>query len=197
MRTKAALQPDREKVAQDRIASPRLRQARLVISVPPTHVKVTVSLDDELPPDRLNVPLVVVAGDHDIKAATDRDEGEPFETNVSLQGGGRTTTVPAIPVTPGAKMKRRVGLIVAGGVLMGVGVAAGVGTAYLATNNGEPGPTIGLGVLTLASLAVGIPLFAVGFKKRAVVDNRALLIPPSPIPDFAVGAGSASATWHF
>ncbi len=197
-RTKAALQPDRQKVAEDRIASLEARLSRLVISVPATHVKVTVSLDGTvLPPDHLNVPLVVTAGDHDIKASTDRDEGEPFETSVALPGGGKTTTV-AIPISPGAKMKRRTGMIVAGGVLMGVGVAAGVGTVYLATQGDPaPGPVIGLGVLSLASLAVGIPLFAVGMKKRPVVDRHALLLPASPVPEIGVGAGSATATWHF
>jgi hypothetical protein len=197
-RTKAALQPDRQKVAEERLASLEARLSRLVISVPATRTRVTVSLDGTaLPADHLNVPMVVTAGDHEIKASTDRDEGEPFETTVSLPGGGKTTTV-AIPISPGAKMKRRTGMIVAGGVLMGVGVAAGVGTAYLATQtDSNPGPVIGLGVLSIASLAVGIPLFAVGMKKRPVVDRQSLLLPVSPVPQIGVGLGAATATWQF
>lgn len=196
-RTKAALQPERQKVAEQRIASLEARLSRLVISVPATRDRLTVSLDGTvLPPDHLNVPLVVTAGDHAIKASTDRDEGEPFETSVTLGGGGKTTTV-AIPIAPGAKMKRRTGMIVAGGILMGVGVISGVGTGYLAAQGDAPGPTIGLAVLTVATLAVGIPVFAVGMKKRPVVERNAFVFPTSPIPDVRVGPGSASATWHF
>ncbi len=197
-RTKAALQPDREKIANERIASLEARLARLVISVPTSRAKVTISLDGmSLPPDRLNVPLVVTAGQHDIKASTDRDEGEPFETNVVLQGGGKTTTI-AIPIAPGAKMKRKTGLIVAGSVLMGVGLIAGIGDAvYVTSGNANIGPAAGLALLSITGLAVGIPLFAVGMKKRAVVDNRALSLPASPIPEIRVGGASASATWHF
>lgn len=198
-RTKAALQPDRQKVAEQRLASLEARLSKLIIAVPATRMKVNVWLDGTaLPPDHLNTPLVVIAGDHRVKASTDKDEGEPFETSVTLQGGGKTTTV-AIPVAPGAKMKRRVGMIVAGGVLMGVGIIAGAGSIYVfSQNDSNAAVGGGLAVLSVVTLAVGIPLFAVGFKKRAVATDNAFLSPAaSPIPQLNVGATGATATWHF
>ena len=198
-RTKAALQPDRQKVAEDRLAKLEARLSKIVIAVPTTRLKVSVWLDGtSLPADHLNTPLVVEAGDHRIKASTDRDEGEPFETSVTLQGGGKTTTV-AIPVTPGAKMKRRVGLIVAGGVLMGVGVIAGAGSiAVFSQSQDNAAVGGGLAVLSVVTLAVGIPLFAVGMHKRAVPSDQAFISPkPTAMPELTIGATGGTATWHF
>jgi len=200
-RTKAALQPDREKIAEDRVAAPEKKLSKLVITVPSTTLRVTISLDNvALTPDRINVPLVVPAGDHAIKATTDRDNGEPFETTVTLPGNGVTTTV-AIPVAPGAKMKRNTGMLVAGGILTGLGglgILVGIGVAVTADSDG--GAAVGGGVALggVVCLAVGIPLLAVGNKKRPVVTASGEdVFEASPIPQIGLGIGSASATWHF
>jgi len=202
-RTKAALQPDRQKIAEDRVASLERRLSKLVITIPSTTMRVTVALDNvTLTPDHINVPLIVTAGEHDIRATTDRDNGEPFDTTVNLAGNGATTTV-TIPVAPGAKMKRNTGLMVAGGVLLGVGILGLVGGAAVAVDgslNGSPDETTAGGVVALVgivSMCVGIPLLVVGAKKHPVASAQAYVIEPSPIPDIRIGAGMATATWHF
>ena len=101
--------------------------------------------------------------------------------------------------TTSCGLSRKPGLIIAGSILMGVGTIAGLGTAALmSADNAEAGPIVGLGVLTISSLAVGIPLFVVGMKKRPVRDAfLELPIEASPIPQIGIGPTGGSATWHF
>jgi hypothetical protein len=70
--------------------------------------------------------------------------------------------------------------------------------ALAASGDADPGPMIGLGVLGIVGLAVGIPIFAVGFKKRPVREGY-LDVPfePSPIPTVAIGPTGGSLTWEF
>lgn len=199
-RTKAALQEDRQRDAEARLKEITAKVARVVVSVPATRYKVEILLDNKkLPKEKWNKEMIIVAGDHTVRATTDQDDGDPYEDTVTLEGGGKKTVI-NIPVAPGAKMSRRPGLIIAGSILMGVGTVAGLGTgALMSADNAEAGPIVGLGVLTIASLAVGIPLFVVGMKKRPVREAflEPLPIEASPIPQIGIGPTGGSATWHF
>lgn len=199
-RTKAALQTDREEKARERMATlaPRLMKIRL--SVPSSGKIKAITLDgDVVEAENYNKAIAADPGEHTIVAVTSRDEGEPFEESVELDEEGKTVTV-AIPVAPGAKMKRRTGMIIGGGITMGVGALSLLGAGLVAANgDGDALPAaVGLGVLGVAGLAVGIPIFAVGFKKRPVRDAE-LMIPmeASPIPQVAIGPTGGSLTWRF
>ncbi|MBK6516338.1 MAG: hypothetical protein IPG04_20095 [Polyangiaceae bacterium] len=201
-RTKAALQEDRMKKAQERLAvlEPKLMKIRLAV---PAGGKVkSVTLDGEtVDPEDFNKAIPADPGEHTIIAITVKDDGEPFEETVELDEEGKTMTV-AIPVAAGAKMKRRVGMIIGGGITMGVGAIALGSAIYLgAQDDYELLPAaVGLGILGVAGLGVGIPIFAVGFKKKPVrgaeLDELPIL-EASPVPQIAVGPTGASATWHW
>lgn len=201
-RTKAALQEDRQRDAEERLRAVTAKVARVVVSVPATRYKVDIVLDNKkLPKEKWNKEMIIVAGEHTVRATTDQDEGDPYEDTVTLEGGGKKTVI-NIPVAPGAKMARKPGLIIAGSILMGVGTVAALGTAALISQeDSEPAPIVGLGVLTITSLAVGIPLFVVGMKKRPVrdafLDYDELPVEASPIPQIGIGPTGGSATWHF
>jgi hypothetical protein len=198
-RTKAALQADREEKARERVKGLEPRLMRLRLSIPKGGKVNSVKVDNVLvPEDDYNKALPYDPGEHTIEATTARDEGEPFTEEIELTEEGKTVTV-AVPVAPGAKMKPRVGMIVGGGITMGVGALALIGAgALVATGAEEPGPIVGLGVLGIVGLAVGIPIFAVGFKKRPVREGY-LDVPfePSPIPTVAIGPTGGSLTWEF
>lgn len=211
-RTKVALQPERQKIAEERVAALEAKLGKLIIQIPPTQLKVNVELDGtQLLPDRIGVPLLIPAGDHTVRATTPQDAGDPFETSFSMPGGGATTTV-TIPVAPGPKMERNTGLAVVGGILTGLGGLALLGSLVLVSQSeGDPGPGVGaLAVAGLVGLGVGIPLLVVGMKKRPVAGPQtALVIEPSGVPDIAITGGApifdgkprpqagVAATWHF
>lgn len=197
-RTKAALQTDREEKARERVKSLEPRLMRLRLSIPKGGKVMSVKVDNVLvPEDDYNKALPYDPGEHTIEATTARDEGEPFTEEIELSEEGKTVTV-AVPVAPGAKMKPRVGMIVGGGITMGVGALALIGASALVVTGEEPGTAVGLGVLGIVGLAVGIPIFAVGFKKRPVREGY-LDVPfePSPIPTVAIGPTGGSLTWEF
>lgn len=220
-RTKAALQPERQKVAQERLEAIEAKLSKLTIVVPSSTMKVSVYVDDKLvPPDKYNKGLIIPAGEHQVRAETERDEGEPFETTVVTEGGGKNTTV-AIPIAAGAKMKRRTGMIIAGSIVGGIGALATIGSVAMFVTGIDStdglAPAVGLGALGVVGLAVGIPLFAVGMKKRPVYEGREnQFVSPklagplapfgpqedsvpvaSPIPEVVIGATGGSVTWHF
>ncbi|MFO0553169.1 MAG: hypothetical protein U0271_32575 [Polyangiaceae bacterium] len=202
-RTSAALQSEREQKARERMASLEKRIVKIRISIPTgAYTKVrSVKIDGEIiAPDQYNKDIICDPGDHTVTAQTVNDAGEPYEEEVDLDDEGKIVTV-AIPVKPGKKMKRRVGMIVGGGVTAVVGLGAIGGAVYFGGQSGDEGIAIGLGVLGVVALGVGIPIFAVGFKKKPVrdgsIDDLPLLIEPSPIPDVALTPTSGSLTWHF
>lgn len=192
-RTKVALQPERQKIAEERVAALEAKLGKLVIQIPPTQLKVTVELDGtQLLPDRIGVPLLLPAGDHTVRAITPQDAGDPFETSFNMPGGGATTTV-TIPVAPGPKMERNTGVAVVGGILTGLGGLAILGTLIVVSqSDGDPGPAAGgLALAGLVGLGVGIPLLVVGMKKRPVAGpTTALVLEPSPVPDVAITVGA-------
>ncbi|NUP12787.1 MAG: hypothetical protein HOW73_42660 [Polyangiaceae bacterium] len=199
-RTKAALQTDREEKARERIAAIEPKLMKIRLSVPSKGKVKAITLDGEVvSAEDYNKAIPADPGEHTVIAVTVKDDGEPFEEIVDLDEEGRTVTV-AIPVVPGAKMKRRVGMIIGGGVTMGVGAIALASAIYLgAAGDEDAAPAaVGLGVLGVVGLGVGIPIFAVGFKKKPVRDAE-LTIPmeASPVPQIAVGPTGASATWHW
>lgn len=209
-RTKVALQPERQKIAEERVAALEAKLGKLVIQIPPTQLKVTVELDGtQLLPDRIGVPLLIPAGDHTVIARTPQDAGDPFETSFTMPGGGAVTTV-TIPVAPGPKMERNTGVAVIGGILTGLGGLALLGALVIVSQSeGEAGPEVGaLALAGLVGLGVGIPLLVVGMKKRPVAGpTTALML--EPVPDLALTGGAAfvdgrpapqaglTATWHF
>ncbi len=202
-RTKAALQEEREKVARERVEKLETRIARVRVIVPSTNKVKLVKIDGQkIKQDEYNKPLPIELGEHVVLAETTTDEGEPFEETIEIEQPGKTVTV-TIPVSPGAKMKRRVPMIIGGGVTAGIGVLLlGGAIAVGVSDSGYDGAglAVGLGVLSVVHMAVGFPSFGVGFKKKPVYDNSADWVPvyePSPFPQIGLGAGSASATWHF
>ncbi|MFO0616490.1 MAG: serine/threonine-protein kinase [Polyangiaceae bacterium] len=211
-RTKVALQPERQKIAEERVAALEAKLGKLVIQIPPTQLRVTVELDGtQLLPDRIGVPLLMPAGDHTVRATTPQDAGDPFETSFTMPGGGATTTV-TIPVAAGPKMERNTGLAVVGGILTGLGGLCLLGAVVVVSqSDGDPGGGVAaLGLAGLVGLGVGIPLLVVGMKKHPVVaPTTALVIDPSPVPDVALNVAAPfadgkphpqaglTATWHF
>jgi hypothetical protein len=207
-RTKVALQPERQKIAEDRVAALEAKLGKLVIQIPPTQLRVTVELDGTaLLPDRIGVPLLVPSGEHTVKAITPQDGGDPYEATFTMAGGGATTTV-TIPVAPGPKMERNTGLAVVGGILIGLGGLGLLGAA-IASGSDDDGATVaGLGLTGLVCIGVGIPLLVVGMKKHPVAGPQTALL-ESPIPDLAITGGApliggiarpeagVLATWHF
>lgn len=159
-----------------------------------------VKIDGQIiPPDQYGVELVYDPGAHVVMAETTNDAGDPYEEELDLDEG--TVESISIPVKPGAKKKVRVGMIVGGGVtaLAGVGL---LGTAVYLGEERVIGTdvAIGVGLLGVVCLGVGIPVFAVGFKKKAVRGGAADDMPmlePSPIPEVAVGPTGATFTWQF
>lgn len=210
-RTKVALQPERQKIAEERVAALEAKLGKLVIQIPPTQLKVSVELDGTvLLPDRIGVPLLIPAGDHTVRATTPQDAGDPFETSFSMPGGGATTTV-TIPVAPGPKMERNTGVAVVGGILTGLGGLALVGALVVSAQGDAEGSGPAAGGLVLAGLvglAVGIPLLVVGMKKRPVAGPQTALV-IEPMPDIAITGAApilegkprpqagVAATWHF
>ncbi len=202
-RTKAALQQDREQKARERIAQLEPKLMKIRLSVPTGGRVKSITLDGEVvSAENYNKAIAADPGEHVVIASTMRDDGEPFEETVELSEPGRTVTV-AIPVAPGAKMKRRVGMIVGGGIVMGIGALSLVGAGVLAAEGDSDAAVaaVGLGVLGVVGLAVGIPIFAVGFKKKPVryglADESSPVIIASPVPDVNVGPTGGSLTWHF
>lgn len=196
-RTKAALQSEREQKARERMAVLEPKLVKLRLSVPSGGKVKLIKVDDAtIPPEEYNKALPYDPGDHVVHAETVKDDGEPFEEEIDLSEEGKTVTV-AIPVAAGAKMKPRLGMIIGGGVTMGVGALALSGAIYCGTADCDLGATVGLGVLGVAGLAVGIPIFAVGFKKKPVKTGEIEIVEPSPIPAVAVGPTGGSLTWHF
>ena len=100
-------------------------------------------------------------------------------------------------------MKRRVPMIIGGGVTAGIGVLLLGGAVAVGVSDGgfeNTGLAVGLGVLSVVHMAVGFPIFGVGFKKKPVYDNNANWVPvyePSPVPQIGLGPGAASLTWQF
>ncbi len=202
VRTQAALQSEREEKAKARLKelTPRLMKIRL--SVPQGGKVSSVKVDGQvIKAEEYNKALVYDPGEHTVEASTSKDEGEPFTEDIELTEEGKTVTI-AIPIAPGAKMKPRVGMIIGGGITMGVGALALTGAVIIAAGgdgDGESAPAaIGLGVLGLVGLGVGIPIFAVGFKKRPVREGFLdVPIEPSPIPQIAIGPTGGTLTWEF
>lgn len=202
-RTKAALQEEREKVAIERVKALESKIARVRVIVPSTNKVKLVKIDGEkLKAEDYNKPLPIDLGEHTVVAHTTTDEGEPFEETIEIEQAGKTVTV-TIPVAAGAKMKRRVPMIIGGGITAGIGVLLLAGAVGVATTDGSADATglaVGLGVLSIVHMAVGFPIFGVGFKKKPVYDNNATWVPvyePSPIPQIGLGPGAASLTWQF
>lgn len=195
-RTKAALQTEREQKARERMAALEPKLMKLRLSVPSGGKVKVVKVDDTtIGAEDYNKALPYDPGDHVVHAETTKDEGEPFEEEIELSEEGKTVTV-AIPVAAGAKMKPRLGMIIGGGVTMGVGALALTG-AIIAGENGNVEAAIGLGALSVVGLAVGIPIFAVGFKKKPVRTGEIEVYEPSPIPSVAIGPTGGSLTWQF
>lgn len=200
-RTKAALQSDREEKARERMAALQPRLMKIKIAVPGKGKVKAVTIDGEVvEPDNYNKAIVMDPGEHTVMAVTVKDDGEPFEETIELEEEGKTVIV-AIPVAPGAKMKPRVGMIVGGAITMGVGAIALVGAGFLGSSGDDDvmPAAIGLGILGVAGLAVGIPVFAVGFKKKPVREGELEYAPyeVSPIPQVAIGPTGGSMTWQF
>jgi tetratricopeptide (TPR) repeat protein len=199
-RTQAALQADREKVARERLAALEPKIMKIRIAVPSIAKVKTVKLDEEvIAPEYFNKLIPVDPGEHTVFAESPNDAGEPFEETVETSEPGKIVTV-AIPVAPGAKMKRNVGMIVGGSISTGLGGLAllGAGVAAFASSE-DPAPAIALGAIGVVGLGVGIPLIAVGAKKRPVKEGaiEAPALVASPVPDLVIGPTSAMATWHF
>lgn len=198
-RTKAALQADREQKAKERLSALEPRLMRIRLSVPQGGKVKSVKVDGVvIGPQDYNKALPFDPGEHTIEATTAKDDGEPFSEEIDLSEEGKTVTI-AIPVAAGAKMKPRLGMIIGGGITMGVGGVALLAATGLALSGDPPGGAIvGLGVLGVVGLAVGIPIFAVGFKKRPVRDGY-YEVPAelSPIPTVAIGPTGGSLTWEF
>jgi hypothetical protein len=200
-RTKAALQTDREEKARERMAALQPRLMKIKVAVPGKGKVKAVTIDGEVvEPENYNKAIVMDPGEHTVMAVTVKDDGEPFEETIELEEEGKTVIV-AIPVAPGAKMKPRVGMIVGGAITMGVGAIALVGAGFLGSS-GDPDAmpaAIGLGILGVAGLGVGIPVFAVGFKKKPVREGELEYAPyeVSPIPQVAIGPTGGSMTWQF
>ena len=199
-RTKAALQTDREKIARERVTKLEGQIMRLRVIVPSLAKVRAVLLDGKpLDPKDYGQTLVVDPGEHTITAKTTSDAGEPFEETVELDEPGEVVTV-TIPVTPGAKMRRNVGMIIGGGITAGVGVLMLGGAVAVAANNPDndgAGAAVGLGVLSLVHMAVGFPIFGVGFRKRPVYDAGLPTLVASPVPEIQVGPTGGSLTWRF
>jgi len=197
-----ALQADREQKARERMAvlEPKLMKIRL--SVPAGGRVKAVKLDGELvTAEDYNKAIPADPGEHIVSASTIRDDGEPFEETVELSEAGKTVTI-AIPVAPGAKMKRRVGMIVGGGITAGLGLIALGGAIALGTQGDSDAQPIavGIGVLGVVAIAVGLPIFGVGFKKKPVRGGGLTdtpIVVASPVPDVEIGLTGAAATWHF
>jgi hypothetical protein len=197
-RTKAALQTDREKVALERVAKLEPKVMRIRIIVPSLSKVKAVRLDGQkLPAEDYNKPLPLDPGEHTIGADTVNDDGEPFEETIELSEEGKTVTV-TIPVAAGAKMKRRVPMIIGGGVTAGIGVLLLGGGAYMLSTGDDDAvaPGAGLIALSIVHMAVGFPIFGVGFKKKPVREERASL-EASPIPTVGIGPTGGSLTWTF
>jgi hypothetical protein len=206
-RTQAALQADREKLARERLAALEPRLVKIRLAVPAVGKIKLVKLDaDVIEPAYYNQLIVVDPGEHTVHAETTTDEGEPYEGTVQATQEGQIYTV-AIPVAPGAKMKRNVGMIVGGSISVGIGGLSLLGAAALAAlgsvEGGDiaVGPVAGLAALGVVGLGVGIPLLVVGVKKRPVSDASAdvptFTYEASAVPEVTVGLGMANATWHF
>lgn len=200
MRTKAALQTEREEKAKARLKELEPRLMKIRLSVPQGGKVSSVKIDGKtINAEEFNKALIYDPGEHTIEATTAKDEGEPFTEDIDLSEPGKTVTI-AIPVAPGAKMKPRIGMIIGGGITMGVGALALTGAIIIgSSDDADAAPAaIGLGILGLAGLGVGIPIFAVGFKKRPVRDGY-LDVPfePSPIPQVAIGPTGGTLTWEF
>lgn len=202
-RTKAALQEEREKVARERVEKLEARIARVRVVVPSTNKVKLVKIDGEkIRAQDYNKPLPIDMGEHTVVAHTTTDDGEPFEETIEIDQAGKTVTV-TIPVASGAKMKRRVPMIIGGGVTAGIGVLLLGGAVAVGVSDGgfeNTGIAVGLGVLSVVHMAVGFPIFGVGFKKKPVYDNNASWVPvyePSPVPQIGLGPGAASLTWQF
>lgn len=203
-RTKAALQTDREQKARERMTALEPKLMKIRISVPSNGKVKGITLDGEpVSEEEFNKAIISDPGEHTVVATTIKDDGEPFEETVELEEAGKTVTI-AIPVAPGAKMKRRVGMIVGGGITAAVGALAIVGAGVLFSQGDGSDDTVaaagGLTVLGVVCLAVGLPIFAVGFKKKPVRDAGNWEMPEikaSPIPDLAIGPTGGSLTWQF
>lgn len=200
-RTKAALQEERERKARERLAVLEPKLMKIRVAVPAGGKVKSVTLDGEpIAPEDYNQAIAADPGEHTIVAVTVKDDGEPFEETVELDEEGKTITV-AIPVAPGAKMKRRVGMIIGGGITMGVGAIALGSAIWLGAQDDYDllPAAVGLGILGVAGLGVGIPIFAVGFKKKPVrgAEAELPLLEPSPIPQVAIGPTGATATWQW
>jgi tetratricopeptide (TPR) repeat protein len=203
-KTQEAGQAEREKVAKERVAALEPKLVRLVLTVPPGAKLEKVTLAGVLvPPDRYNQPMIVDPGEHLVRAEGPNDKGEPFEATVLLEQEGSTATV-AIPVGEGPKMKRKVGYIVAGSIVMGVGALAAAGGALAAAQGQDQSDDAmragGIG-LALGGLAVGagvgVPLFVIGLKKRPVENVALAPFEPSVLPEVAIGPTSADLRWTF
>jgi len=197
-RTKAALQTEREQKARERLAVLEPKLMRIRLSVPAGGKVKAVKLDGSVVPTaNYNKALPADPGDHTIVAITAADNGEPFEEEIELSEEGKTVTV-AIPVASGAKMQRRVPMIIGGGITAGIGVVLLGGAGFMFTVDGGEGIGAGLAVLSVVHLAVGLPIFGVGFKKKPVRDAE-LTVPmeASPIPQVGIGPTGGSLTWQF
>ncbi len=198
-RTKAALQTEREQKARERLSALEPKLMRIRLSVPAGGKVKSIKLDGAVvATNNYNKALPADPGDHTIVASTANDNGEPFEEEIELSEPGKTVTV-AIPVSSGAKMKRRVPMIIGGGVTAGVGVLLAIGSGVM-FSGGEGEGGAGLAVASVVHLAVGLPIFGVGFKKKPVREGMlddAPLFEPSPIPQVAIGPTGGSLTWNF
>lgn len=203
-KTREAGQAEREKVATERIAALEPRLVRLVLTVPPGGKLDKVTVDGvPWPPELYNQPQIVDPGELVVRAEGPNDKGEPFEATVLLEQEGSTATI-AIPVGEGPKMKRKVGYIVAGSIVMGVGALAAAAGAVGAAKGQDEGNDqlraggIGLAIGGLAvGAGVGVPLFVIGLKKRPVENVGLLPHEPSALPEVAIGPTSADLRWRF
>ncbi|MBL8739653.1 MAG: hypothetical protein JNK04_01125 [Myxococcales bacterium] len=199
-RTKAALQTEREQKARERLSALEPKLMRIRLSVPAGGKVKAVKLDGAVvASNNYNKALPADPGDHTIVATTANDNGEPFEEEIELSEEGKTVTV-AIPVASGAKMKRRVPMIIGGGVTAGIGLIFLGGAGFVFSQGDADEVGAGLAVLGIVHLAVGLPIFGVGFKKKPVRDamlDNTPVFEPSPIPEVGIGPTGGSLTWRF
>jgi hypothetical protein len=203
-KTQEAGQAEREKVAKERIAALEPRLVKLVLSVPPGAKLTKLTVDGVvIPPEQYGQPRIVDPGELVVRAESPTDNGEPFEATVELDQEGSTATV-AIPGGEGPKMKRKTGLIVAGSIVMGVGLLGAAAGAYAFTqgekdrDDTKRAGGIGLGLAGLAVAGgVGVPLFVIGLKKRPVEATAMLPETPWMMPEVGLGPTSAELRWQF
>jgi len=191
-RTKVALQADREKVARERIAALESKIGRVAFETPTLPGDLVIQLDGvEIPQESWSKPVVVDPGEHVVKYG--KRGTELSEQKVTAVAGARPVVVDisrqSVPVADdGAGFKRNTGLIVTGSVLVGVGLISLGISGYVAENNKDrEGLALVTGLGGLASIGVGIPLFVIGLKKRAVVEA-----PPGAQPSASPAPAAAA-----